>query len=155
MKTRIRAIVAAVIATLVLGNAVAQTKRRAITVQEGRQLVYRSLRVEGFIHQRLSVSYYKVPDFPAFQFFDVQYGTNPYGSSTVGAYAVEETTGEVWDGIRCGHYTSPVLRKMQQQLRRRIGLTDEDRRRIQKPGPNCADNEDIKEGLEPMIHAWQ
>jgi hypothetical protein len=153
MKIGIRAIVAAIIAALAIGIAAAQTKQRTITVEDGRQLVYRSLQAEGFIHLRLAVDDYKVASLPGFYFFEVRYGTNPNGSSTVGHYAVEETTGEVWDAVTCAHYASPTLRKMQQDLRRRISLTDDDRRRVQKHGPFCVGSE--KDNLVPMTRVSQ
>ena len=153
MKAGILVIAAAVCAALAFRIAVAQTKQRIITVEDGRHLVYRSLQAEGFTHLHLAVDYYNVASLPGFYFFEVRYGTNPNGSSTVGHYAVEETTGEVWDAVTCAHYTSATLRKMQEDLRQRIRLTDDDRRLVQKHGPFCVGSE--KDKLVPMTHVWQ
>lgn len=133
--------------------AAAQTKLGTITVEDGRQLIYHSLRAEGFTSHALRSDSYADPSFPGFYFYDVFYGFNPNGSSTVGIYAVEKTTGEVWDGATCAHYTSPVLQKTQQDLRRRIGLTDQEKRRSEKPGPYCSEKQ--KANLAPMPKAWK
>ena len=68
MNTEIR-VVAVVIAVIVIGNASAQTKPREISVEEGRQLLYRSLRAGRSTRPPLAIDHYTVPLAPSFYFF--------------------------------------------------------------------------------------
>ena len=52
-------------------------------------------------------------------------------------FFVDADTGDVWSDIVCKEYTSPSLKKLQQTIRKRIGLTDQEYHKLRKPGPKC------------------
>ena len=114
--------------------------RRTITVSEAQELVRALLKPDGWTKLRGFVLYQALFDaeFQDFYFIHAESGKPP---AAIGHYAVERTTGEVWDWVKCGRFTSPSLTAAQQALRKRIGLTDEEYQRIRKPGPFCEPNE--------------
>jgi hypothetical protein len=137
MKVNIRAVIAAaVIAGLFAGVGFGQTskdsKPRTITVAEARQLVYAMLDAEDWTKLPGFVLYESSPGSDqGFYFIHATYDSDGSG---IGHYAVERTTGEVWDWAMCGRFTSPALQKPQQRLRKLIGLTDADYLKLRKPG---------------------
>jgi hypothetical protein len=80
--------------------------------------------------------------FPDFIFIDATHD-NPSGSPTIGRFAVDLATGDVWGHVTCQQYESPALRRLQRNLRGRIGLTDAQYRSIRKPGPFCEPGEKL------------
>ena len=143
MRVNIRAVVAAaVIAALFsgvgFGQASRDSKPPSITVAEAHQLVYALLdaddwtKLPGFAIEKLYIS----PTFPGFYEIHATWD-NPGGGNSVGRYAVAEATGDVWDSVMCGRFTSPALLKAQEVLRKRIGLTEAEYRKLRKPGPGC------------------
>ena len=114
--------------------------RRAISVAEAQELVRALLKPDGWTKLRGFVLYQALFDaeFQDFYFIHAESGTPPVA---IGHYAVERSTGDVWDWVRCGQFTSPSLSEAQQALRRRIGLTDSEYRQIRKSGPFCEPNE--------------
>jgi len=130
--------VAFLAAAAVVGQNAATTKIRTITAKESRELVLVMLKADdwtklpGFNIEEPQLS----QTYPEFFEVDARYD-NPQGSSTVGTYAVEQTTGEVWSFPVCGRYESPALLVAQRVLRKRIGLTDATYQSLRKPGPFC------------------
>lgn len=57
--------------------------------------------------------------------------------SQVGFFDVDARTGDVWNGVICERFDSPSLVRLQRKIRKRIGLTEEEYRRIPKTGPMC------------------
>ena len=135
---RVRAAVI-VIAALLCVTARSAT-RRTITVPEAQELVRALLKPDGWTKLRGFVLYQALFDaeFQDFYFIHAESGTPPVA---IGHYAVERSTGDVWDWVRCGQFTSPSLSEAQQALRRRIGLADSEYRQIKKSGPFCEPNE--------------
>src|SRR5580698_5952877 len=93
--------------------------QRPITVNEAQELVRALLKPDGWTKLRGFVLYQALFDaeFQDFYFIHAEWGTPP---KAIGHYAVERSTGEVWDWVRCGQFTSPSLSEAQQTLRRRI-----------------------------------
>jgi hypothetical protein len=114
--------------------------RRTITVSEASELVHALLKPDGWTKLRGFVLYQALFDaeFQDFYFIHAEWGKPP---AAIGHYAVERSTGEVWDWVRCGQFTSPSLTEAQQALRKRIGLTDSDLQQVRKQGPFCEPNE--------------
>ena len=73
---------------------------------------------------------------PGFQFFQGIFD-NPGGSFNLGHYAVDRKTGDVWNGVVCARARSPSLVKLQVAIRNRIGLTNDEYRKIRRLGPMC------------------
>jgi hypothetical protein len=114
--------------------------RRTITVNEAQDLVRALLKPDAWTKLPGFVLYQALFDaeFQDFYFIHAESGKPPVA---IGHYAVERTTGEVWDWVKCGRFNSPSLTAAQQALRKRIGLADEEYQRIRKPGPFCEPDE--------------
>jgi hypothetical protein len=114
--------------------------RRSITVNEAQDLVRALLKPDGWTKLRGFVLYQALFDaeFQDFYFIHAEWGKPPVA---IGHYAVERSTGEVWDWVRCGQFHSPSLTEAQQVLRKRIGLSDAEYQHIKKSGPFCEPNE--------------
>ena len=54
-------------------------------------------------------------------------------------HSVDPNTGDVWSADVCEEYKTQPLRKLQQTIRKRIGLTDGEYKTLRKPGPMCPD----------------
>ncbi len=109
-------------------------------MNEATELVRALLKPDGWTKLRGFVLYQALFDaeFQDFYFIHAERGTPPVA---IGHYAVERSTGEVWDWVRCGQFTSPSLSEAQQALRKRLGLTDAEYQHLRKPGPFCEPNE--------------
>jgi len=59
------------------------------------------------------------------------------GVLQVGYYAVDRKTADIWDAGLCQEISSPSLAQLQVVLRKHVGLTDTEYRRLRKPGPFC------------------
>ena len=62
---------------------------------------------------------------------------NPGGSGTVGHFAVERTTGDVWDGVVCQEYKVEGLARLQVLIRKKLGLTETTYKNLKRQGPYC------------------
>ena len=114
--------------------------RRTITVNEAQELVRALLKPDGWTKLPGFVLYQALFDaeFQDFYFIHAESGKPPVA---IGHYAVERTTGEVWDWVKCGRFNTPSLTAAQQALRKRIGLADSEYQQIRKPGPFCEPDE--------------
>jgi len=74
---------------------------------------------------------------PTFYFFEARWANPKPASVIVGHYAVDPNTGDVWDGVVCSEFTSPLLRRLQVSIRRRLGITDDKYRVLRRKGPMC------------------
>jgi len=117
--------------------------RRNITVAEASGLVDALLKPDGWTKLKGFVLYQALFDaeFQDFYFIHAEWDSPSVRSAAIGHYAVERTTGDVWDWVVCGQFSSPSLIAAQQALRKRIGLTEEEYEKIRKPGPFCEPDE--------------
>jgi hypothetical protein len=118
-------------ATLIDPSVYSEKKPRDVTLEEAHELV------TAFLKDRAEGGYgldeYEVKDHPGFQFFQAV----PDPPSGRIHYAVDLRTGEVWDSAPCERLTSPSLRKLQNAIRGRIGLTAAEHRQIGRLRPFC------------------
>jgi hypothetical protein len=77
------------------------------------------------------------PDFYNIETHDVDANGN-YPS--LGSFAVDKRTGDIWDLIVCREYMSKSVKKLQQAIRKRLGITEDTYRKLRRPGPTCARN---------------
>ena len=108
-----------------------EKKPRDVTLEEANELVRAFFRDHG--ESRPDLEEYKVKDYPGFQFFQAlpDPPDGPIHS------AVDLRTGEVWDAPVCRKLTSPSMKKLQNAIRNRIGLTTDEYRKIGRPVPFC------------------
>jgi hypothetical protein len=62
---------------------------------------------------------------------------NPDGSVLIDNFAVDSNTGDVWNGVVCRECKRRSLRELQRTIRKRIGLTEKDYRKLRRHGPMC------------------
>jgi len=111
--------------------------QHTITHEEARELLYGALYGQKVLQlDRFGLDEYNDTYFPRFYVFE---GTsnNPIGSVITGHYAVDSLTGDVWDAIVCREYKSQHLRKLQESLRKRHGISARDYHRLRARGPMC------------------
>jgi hypothetical protein len=106
-------------------------KRRDLTLEEAYGLVkaFQKDHSEG----GYGLENYEVEEYPGFQFFQAV----PDAPSGHLHYPVDLRTGEVWNEASCAKLASPSLKKLQNAIRNRIDLTDEEYRKIGRRGPFC------------------
>ena len=61
--------------------------------------------------------------------------TDPTASPIIGSFAVNRGTGDVWRLVVCRRVGSPELKRSQETLRRRIGLSRDEFRRLEAKAP--------------------
>jgi hypothetical protein len=112
-------------------------EHRVISGEEAYTLVSKALETSGAT---------KLPGFAleqprkrnsqTFLFFEATWD-NPKGSVVIGHYAVDKKTGDVWNAIVCEELTSARLKQLQRTIRKRIGLSEEEYRKLRRRGPMC------------------
>ena len=121
---------------------------RKLTVEEAHQLAYAALgpqskRLPGLGIEQVGADNpepCKYPEACNFYFFNASWGTSdPPQGGTVDWFAVDAITGDVWNGIVCRQFRSRSLTKLQCAVRKRIGLTEREYRRLKRQGPMCPD----------------
>jgi len=121
----------------------ARSEERPITVSEASSLVEALLKPDGWTKLKGFVLYQALFDaeFQGFYFIHAEWDSPSSKSAAIGHFAVERTTGDVWDWVVCGEFNSPSLAAAQQALRKRIGLGDEEYKKVRKQGPFCEPGE--------------
>ena len=109
---------------------------RLVTVVEARQLVLAALPartkhlpkfgLEGGLDSRDA----------RFYIFTAYWAGAPNGSMVIGNYAVDASTADVWNApAACVEMSTPALRKVQQQVRSRIGMSPSQYRKQKRRCP--------------------
>jgi hypothetical protein len=113
--------------------------RRKITKAEAIELIRASLELPKGSFPGLSFEESgEDPYFPGYYEFQVLWASPPPTSPNIGFFKVDPKTGDVWDGVVCREYKSKKLKALQKQLRKQIGLTNEEYQRLRpKYGPMC------------------
>jgi hypothetical protein len=134
---------AAIFLAALLCTTTQSAPRRTITVSEATGLVQALLKPDGWTKLRGFVLYQALFDaeFQDFYFIHAEWDSPSGRHAAIGHFAVERSTGEVWDWVKCGQFTSPSLGEAQRALRKRIGLTDSEFQHVKKQGPFCEPNE--------------
>jgi len=75
---------------------------------------------------------------PRFYFAYVYWTGEPQGSMTVGSFDVDTETGDVWDAVTsCDEMHTQAIRKLQKTIRKEIGLSESEYKRVKSKGPLC------------------
>jgi len=134
---------APIVVALLLSGSARSAAPRTITVTEAQDLVRALLKPDGWTKLRGFVLYQALFDaeFQDFYFIHAEWENKPKGHAPIGHFAVERTTGDVWDWVKCGRFSSPFLTEAQQNLRKSIGLSDAEYQQMRKPGVFCEPGE--------------
>jgi hypothetical protein len=76
---------------------------------------------------------------PGLYFFSVYGPTNPGGSSLIGHFLVDPRTGDLFDGVACLDHKTVALAKLQASIRKQIGLSNAEYRKLKRPKPPMCD----------------
>lgn len=132
---RLQTVLLAGLALLPCGGCILQGRARDLTVEEARQLVIQSLAPGQRRLPGLEASSSQRSDIPDFYRFEVSWSPPDPGSAVVGFFAVNRATGDVWELVLCTKKTSAELRRLQDELRKRIGLSGEELRKMTDEAP--------------------
>jgi hypothetical protein len=116
------------------GTAQSIPPARAVTLEEAEALVRHALDPRSLTLPKFGLDNFKDPYYPDFYFFDATWDS-PGGN--LGGFAVDSKTGDVWAAAVCRRYTSQRLRSFQKVIRNQIGLSEQDYRKLKRPGPMC------------------
>ncbi len=120
----------------------AQTPRRSVSRKEAADLVFAYLRSIGCTTGACVLEPYH--DVVGSDFYGFQgLGSTPKTGFNLGYFEVDPRTADLWSGVVCRRYDVPSVVRLQKRIRRRIGLTDEEYRRLQRPGPLCDPGEKL------------
>jgi hypothetical protein len=86
-------------------------------------------------------------DFPDFYFFDAYFDT-PNRLATIGSYAVNRKTADVWEWIGCHRLGPKPIKSYQGSLRRQIGLSRSQYRKLSRHAP-CQNQERAAQSGQP------
>jgi hypothetical protein len=110
--------------------------KRNLTEAEVRELATMALPRFARMFPKLRLdSYGGYPGRPGFYWFDATASVPNNASPVLGHFAVNQTTGDVWDPVACKKLTSPDLTNLQRRMRNRIHLSDQDLRRLSQAAP--------------------
>jgi hypothetical protein len=137
MKRRLWAIFT-VVAGLELSILSAADGPRTVSGDEARLLVLQALPSKTRQLPKFGLDQYQDPHFPQFYFFEATWAGVPNGSSVIGHYAVDSSTGDVWNAIQCEKEDTRALRKLQERIRLQIGLSDSEYQKMKRQGPACS-----------------
>jgi hypothetical protein len=140
MRTIVRAAFVMTVAALfclAFGQTSSEGQRRNVTVEEASDLLYAYLESRGCTTSSCSVGQIHDTYFSGCYSFSAMWNNHPHGSPVLGYFKVDPRTGHVWDGVMWRSLTSPSLVKLQQVIRKRIGLSDEENQKTPRNAPMC------------------
>jgi hypothetical protein len=113
-----------------------QKEFRDITPDEARQLVLAALPSRTKRLPKFGLEGGLDSHDPRFYFFEAYWAGAPNGSMVIGNYAVDASTVDVWNApAACDELSTPALRKLQKQVRSRIGLSPTEYRKKKRRCP--------------------
>lgn len=77
----------------------------------------------------------KAPHPEGFYWFEVTANVPDEASPLLGYFAVNKTTGDVWNYVQCRKLTSPAVRHFQEQLRQKGEISEAEFHRIAEQAP--------------------
>jgi len=120
----VKAIAAFVVLTGLCISGAAQLRKSSVSLEEAKKLVAAGLPARTKHLPKFGLEEYGDPNCPQFYFFTAYWAGAPNGSMVIGNYAVDKMTADVWNApAACVELNSPELRKLQWQVRSRIGLS--------------------------------
>jgi hypothetical protein len=125
----------AVLVVLLIGSTATYGRTRDLSVDEARRLVIQALYPTQRNLRGLDVGFTQSAKIPGFYRFDVIWDNPDPGSVVVGAFAVNQATGDVWELALCRRKRSRDLARLQQDLRKAIGLTADELRKLRDETP--------------------
>jgi hypothetical protein len=137
MKSFLAAVITVVLATSpCLADSVHES--RTVSKDEADALVRAALPAKLKRLPNFGMEISQDPHFARFYFASVYWEGEPNGSVMVGSYDIDQETGDVWDAVTsCDEMNTRALRKLQKMIRKEIGLSDSEYKRVKSKGPLC------------------
>ena len=127
-----------VFASLALSIAQCANRPRNVSADQAKNLLLEALPLKTRHLPKFGLDGGLAPDRPRFYFFSATWAGFPNGSAVIGNYAVDASTGDVFSTtVECEEISTPSLRKLQAEIRKRIGLSDSEYHKIKSKGPLC------------------
>ena len=114
-------------------------EHRSVSPQEAKALALEALPEDARHLPKLSLEGGDLGrTYPGFYVFSIIWAATPNGSAMYGSYAVDASTGDVFDAVsECTEISSPSLRKLQSKIRSQIHLSEAEYRKLRSKGPLC------------------
>jgi hypothetical protein len=129
-----------VVSILILSPSRGHAQPKKITRDQARQLVLAQLESDGFDLKSPDLVVEDQPDdpdMPGFYLFSA-YTIGKGMNFSAGAYAVGHRTVELWNWMHCWRFTrAKKVRALQKELRRQLGLSKSEYRRLSATRPFC------------------
>ena len=108
---------------------------RELTEVEARELIAAALGPDISYLPHFGLEMYTNPEKSHFVLFEATAQNSKGGSPVIGHFAVNRATGNVWDLVVCKQRDSEALKRLQNDIRKRIRLGQNDLRRLSKEAP--------------------
>src|SRR5215472_1692577 len=102
---------------------IGHARTRNLSVEEARRLAIEALYPTERSAPGLDVQLAQASHISGFYRFEITWDNPTPGSVVIGSFAVNETTGDVWELALCKQRRSGGLTRLKQSLRKAIGLT--------------------------------
>ena len=117
----------------------ALARPQALTIKQAEALAFIAILTRNPHAERLQgfgVERSKNRDFPPFETFNFTWD-NPGGEGyNLGTYDVNMNNGDVWE-LFCFEIRNPTLAKTQRKLRKNLGITQKNYKKLRVRGPYC------------------
>jgi hypothetical protein len=130
-----RIVAIAVLGTLLNAVAADSARTRDLSVEDARRLVLQALEPTQRTLPGLVLKPSPGAQIPDFYRFEVYWDNPTPGSVVVGNFAVNRATGDVWELFFCKKRSSAELRRLQKDLRKAIGLSPDELRKLTDKAP--------------------
>ena len=121
---------------LLIASDRSDARQGALSVEEARSIVMALVAAHGCSVATCAVEPVEDRYFPQFLFFDV-YWPNPTGSPHIGMWAVEPKTADLFSALGCAEYRTRAVSRVQERLRKRLGLTAAEHKALKQRPPMC------------------
>jgi hypothetical protein len=124
---------------LLLGIILAgMSQGRAISKATARKLVHQAVIAMGKDSKGVQIDTWEYRWAPQFYTFSASWPPEKPGPLLVYYFAVNASTGDVWEAMECRRITSPVLQKEQELIWSRSWLPANSRQALQNKSPACS-----------------
>ena len=111
---------------------------RSVSLEQATALVVAALPTKTKQLPEFGIEQFGEDQHSQFYFLTAYWQGAPNGSMIIGNYAVDPSTGDVWDAVmECSELNTRALRKLQKRIRREIGLSDSEYKKIKSKGLLC------------------
>jgi len=113
-----------------------RSKQRAVTPKDAQRLAYEVFKAWGSTKlPKFGLEVSPKSMYKGFYTIEATWENPSPGSGIVGHVVVDQRTGDVWDPFTCEPYSYPALERLQRQIRKRLGLTENEYLRLKKSPP--------------------